>query len=81
MNDKTLLFLIENVFLIVKVTEYKTTLFTGVTVTVYPLLYVGNIIFIASTSALVHRIYTTLQHEFMIMNLGPLCHFLDILVC
>lgn len=53
-------------------------MFTGVTVTMYPLLYVGNIIFIASTSALVHWISTTLQHEFTVLNLGPLPHFLDI---
>jgi hypothetical protein len=59
---------------------------------IYLLLYVDDIVLIVSSSGLLHRIITILQHEFAIKDLGPLHHFrwpispeeqytLDILEC
>jgi hypothetical protein len=48
--------------------------------TMYLLLYVDGIVLIASSSALLHWIITALQHEFAMKDLGPLHHFLGIIV-
>jgi hypothetical protein len=48
--------------------------------TVYMLLYVDDIILIASSTELLHCTIFTLQREFSMKNLGPLHHFLSITV-
>jgi hypothetical protein len=48
--------------------------------TVYLLLYVDDIILIASSMELLRRIISTLQWEFTMKDLGPLHHFLGITV-
>jgi hypothetical protein len=48
--------------------------------TVYLLLYVDDIILIASSTELLCRIISTLQREFTIKELGPLYHFLGITI-
>jgi hypothetical protein len=48
--------------------------------TVYPLLYVDDIILIASTTALLHRTISAPQRKFTMKDLGPLHHFLGITV-
>lgn len=47
--------------------------------TMYPL-YVDDIMLTVSTLFLLHRMITTLQHEFVMKALGPLDHFLGISV-
>lgn len=47
---------------------------------VFLLLYVDDIVLIASSSGLLHQIITTLQHEFTMKDLDPLHHFLGIVV-
>jgi hypothetical protein len=46
----------------------------------YLLLYVDNIVLIASSSALLHRTITTLQWEFVMKDLDQFHHFLGIAV-
>jgi hypothetical protein len=48
--------------------------------TVYLLLYVDDIILNASSTKLLHRTISALQLEFVMKDLGPLHHFLDITV-
>jgi hypothetical protein len=48
--------------------------------TIYLLLYVDDIILTASSTALLHRIVSTLLREFTMKDLGPLHHFLSITV-
>jgi hypothetical protein len=48
--------------------------------TVYLLLYVDDIILTASSMELLHRTISALQREFVMMDLGPLHHFLSITV-
>jgi hypothetical protein len=44
--------------------------------TVYLFLYVDGIVLTASSLALMSRIITTLKHEFVMKDFGPLNHFL-----
>jgi hypothetical protein len=46
--------------------------------TVYLLLYVDDIVLMASTADLLHRTIVALQREFVMKDLGPLHHFLGI---
>jgi hypothetical protein len=48
--------------------------------TVYLLLYVDDIVLTASSSSLLQRIISALQHEFSLKDLGPLHHFLGMQV-
>jgi hypothetical protein len=48
--------------------------------TVYLLLYVDDIILTASSTELPRRIISALQQKFVMKDLGPLHHFLDITV-
>jgi hypothetical protein len=48
--------------------------------TVYLLLHVDDIILIMSSTELLCRTISVLQHEFAMKDLGPLHHFLDITV-
>jgi hypothetical protein len=47
---------------------------------VYLLLYVDDIMLTASSSGLLHRIIKTHKHEFLMKYLGPIHHFLGIVV-
>jgi hypothetical protein len=46
--------------------------------TIYLLLYVDDIVFIASSAAFLQRTIVALQSEFAMKDLGPLHHFLEI---
>jgi hypothetical protein len=48
--------------------------------TIYLLLYIDDIILTASSTKLLHRTISALQREFVMNDLGPLHHFLDITV-
>jgi hypothetical protein len=48
--------------------------------TEYLLLYVDDIILTASSTELLHRTISALQREFAMKDLGPLHHFLSIIV-
>jgi hypothetical protein len=47
---------------------------------VYLLLYVDDIVLTASSQQLLHRVIAALKKEFAIKDLGPLHHFLGIVV-
>ena len=49
-------------------------------ITSYLLLYVDDIVLTASSSQLLRRIITSLQHEFAMKDLGVLHHFLGVTV-
>jgi hypothetical protein len=48
--------------------------------TAYLLLYIDDIIFTASSPELLQRTTTTLQRQFVMKDIGPLHHFLDVSV-
>jgi hypothetical protein len=48
--------------------------------TIYLLLYVDDIILTASSIALLHRTISALQQKFAMKDIGPLHHFLGIIV-
>jgi hypothetical protein len=50
------------------------------TETVYLLLYVDNIVLTASSEQLLHRVIEALKKEFTMKDLGPLHHFLSVVV-
>jgi hypothetical protein len=51
-------------------------IFHAATATTYIVLYVGDIILIATTTTLHHGIIASLSSKFVMSDLGPLHHFL-----